>query len=120
MVEIGNVIIAKPVKEVRAIATNEDSQCFRAMVSAVAIEIVDTGDSDKLDKFLNRMIGKVKDEIEHSGNINPPQVIITLPDNKRGMPMQASLPILPGSENVIDVDIELCLICGKQSCEDCK
>jgi hypothetical protein len=46
------------------------------MVASVALKIISKGDMYALDVLLNRLIGKVKDEVLLTGDGNPFQMII--------------------------------------------
>jgi hypothetical protein len=49
---------------------------LKAMVASVALKIISKGDMYALDVLLNRLIGKVKDEVLLTGDGNPFQMII--------------------------------------------
>ena len=71
------------VKDLRDLVKKENSNPVRALVASVIVKAIDSGDAESLEKLLNRMIGKVKDEIHHSGEItNPPQIRIYLPEGR--------------------------------------
>lgn len=61
---------------------NQNVSVFQAMLARVAIKIMATGDMDALDKLLNRLIGKVKEEVEVSGEGLRP-VLLKFEDNGR-------------------------------------
>lgn len=61
---------------------NQQATIFQAMLAKVALRIMATGDMDALDKLLNRLIGKVKEEVEVSGEGLRP-VIMKFEDNGR-------------------------------------
>jgi hypothetical protein len=84
--ELVNVLIKGNIGELRRISKDENTSVIKAMVTAVAIKIISRGDMASLDKLLDRLVGKIKERVEHSGTINggsAPQVIITLPSNGR-------------------------------------
>lgn len=83
MVDIGNLVVKGDVSELQKVAKDPTASVLKVMVAACAAKIISKGDVNALDTLLNRLIGKVRDEIHHSGEINPPQIIITLPDNGR-------------------------------------
>ena len=86
LVDIGTLVVKGDVASLKAIAKNEKASVLRVMIAAVAVKVIQKGDMHALDVLLNRLIGKVKDEILHQGDINLPQVIVTLPDNGRKKP----------------------------------
>lgn len=81
--EVGTLVVKGDIEALKKL--KEDSKCsvLQAMVASVAIRIISKGDMQALDVLLNRLIGKVKDELDMSvgGKPGAPQVIITLPDN---------------------------------------
>ncbi len=84
LVEIGNLIIKGDRNELEKKAKDKGSTVIQSMMAAIAKRVIDDGDMVALDRLLDRLIGKVKDEVEFSGNVlNAPQVIVTLPSNGR-------------------------------------
>jgi len=98
LVEIGNLIIKNDVATLRALAETETISTLKRMIVSVALRVIQNGDMAAFDVLLNRLVGKVKDEIHHQGDINAPQIIVTMPDNGRSakavtLPMQKALDI---------------------------
>lgn len=57
-----------------------------ATIASIMIRMHATGDMDAFDKLLNRIIGKVRDEVQHGGSIGGnlgSTVVVTLPSNGR-------------------------------------
>ena len=48
---------------------HKPGQVMKKWLAAIALEGIQSGNMDSLDKLLNRLIGKVKEKVEHSGNI---------------------------------------------------
>lgn len=82
LIEVGNLVVKGSVSELKEMAKNPNASVIQTMVASVAVKVITKGDMHSLDILLNRLIGKVKEEIEHTG-LAQPQVIITLPDNGR-------------------------------------
>jgi hypothetical protein len=84
LVDIGNLVVKGNVHRLRLVAENAfDEPVIKCMMAQVCLRIMEKGDMQALDVLLNRLIGKVKDEIHHQGDFNAPQVILTLPANGR-------------------------------------
>lgn len=83
--EVANLIIKNNVEELKSLAKAPNSSVIQVMLASVAIKIISKGDMHALDVLLNRLVGKVKDEVHHSGSV-PAQVIVTLPANGREAP----------------------------------
>jgi hypothetical protein len=83
LVEIGNLVVKGNLTELRAIAKDESCPVIKAMIASIAVKIISKGDVHALDILLNRLIGKVKDEVEHTGRLDMPIVQITMPSNGR-------------------------------------
>lgn len=84
LVDLGNLVVKGDVDTLRKLASNGKSTALVAMVAAVCERVIREGDMQKLDILLNRLIGRVKEEVQHSGEIGgngSAQVIVTLPSN---------------------------------------
>jgi hypothetical protein len=79
---VANLILKNNVDALKAIGKDENSSVLKTMVAAVAVKIISNGDMHALDTLLNRLIGKVKDQINVTG-VEAPQVILTIPSNGR-------------------------------------
>lgn len=82
LVDIGSLVVKGDVANLKAIAADPKATVIRVMLAAVAVKIINKGDMHALDILLNRLVGKVKDEIKFEGGA-PPQITLTLPDNGR-------------------------------------
>lgn len=67
--EIANLIVKGSIEELRKIVKDESQSAIKVMVAATAVKIISKGDMHSLDILLNRLVGKVKDQIEHSGSM---------------------------------------------------
>lgn len=83
LVEIGNLVIKNNMEELKKIGKDPNASVIKTMLAAVAVKIITKGDMHALDVLLNRLVGKVKDEVEHTGTLHAPQVVVTLPSNGR-------------------------------------
>ncbi len=84
LLEAANLVIKGNINELIYLSRCEDASSLHVMLASVVKRVIQKGDMHALDTLLNRLVGKVKDEVEHTGNMNLPQVIVTLPDNGRG------------------------------------
>ena len=79
--EIANMIIKGSIDQLKAMSTSKDSSALKVMIAATVVKIISRGDMHALDILLNRLVGKVKDQIEMTGRDGGPQVILTMPRN---------------------------------------
>lgn len=79
--EIANLIVKGTVAELKKIAQSKNTQALRVMFAAIVVKIIERGDMDAFDKLLNRLIGKVKDDVDITSNAGTPTVIVNLPNN---------------------------------------
>ncbi len=63
LVEIGNLVIKNNMKQLQAIAKDPNASVIKTMIASVAVKIVTRGDMQALDVLLNRLIGKVRDDV---------------------------------------------------------
>jgi hypothetical protein len=68
MVEIGSLVLKGSVNQLRAIAKDPNCTALKCMIAAVAVRTISKGDPAALDVLLNRLIGKVKDEVNFTGS----------------------------------------------------
>lgn len=81
LAEIGNLVVKGDVAMLRELAEDEGETVLKRMVASVCFRVIDFGDMGALDTLLNRLVGKVKDEVKHEGDVA--RVIVTLPSNGR-------------------------------------
>lgn len=86
LVSVTNVLIKGDMEGLRRMANDPKAPALLSTIAAIMIRMHATGDMDAFDKLLNRIIGKVKDEVQHGGSIGGnygSTVIVTLPSNGR-------------------------------------
>lgn len=83
LVDVGNLIIRGSYMELEKLSKDPKESALRRMVAAQAMRAINSGDTHAFEAILNRLVGKVKDEIMQQMEIRTPQVIVTLPDNGR-------------------------------------
>lgn len=83
LVDVGNIIVKGDVANLKKIAADESATVLQRMLASVTARIISKGDMQALDVLLNRLVGKVKDEVKLGGELNLPQVIVTLPSNRK-------------------------------------
>lgn len=82
--EIANLIVKGNVEQLRAVAKDPKSTVIKTMLAAACVKIITKGDMHALDQLLNRLVGKVKDTVEHKGlPANVSQVVAYIPENGR-------------------------------------
>lgn len=81
--EMANLIVKGEFDEIERIDREKDGSALRCWIAAVAVKAANAGDMDALDKLLNRLVGKVKDHVEHSGTAPAQVVRLYLPPNGR-------------------------------------
>lgn len=100
--EVAELLLHGNLKKLQSIidAAKTDGKRNKSVLTtwfaAVAMKGIARGDMHALDVLLNRLIGKVKDEVEWSGNAGFSQVTISLPDN--GYSVDSPLRKESGSE----------------------
>lgn len=62
--------------ELEAIRKNQSTSNLKRMLIAVILEAIQKGDHYRLDFLLNRIVGKVKDQVEHSGKISLEELVV--------------------------------------------
>lgn len=85
LIEVGNIVIKGNVEELKRIARDDAETALKRMLASVVVKIISKGDMTALDVLLNRLVGKVKDQMDISGLPVAPgaQVVICLPPNGR-------------------------------------
>lgn len=84
MQNIGKLLLQKDYDGIRDIKNDPTESMFRVMLASVCLKVVERGDMHALDILLNRLIGKVRDEIAvHGDSFLAPQIIVQLPANGR-------------------------------------
>lgn len=91
MIEVGNLIVKNDYSQLLKLAQTTKATSLQKMIASVVVKIIQEGDMKNLNILLDRLIGKVKDEIVHHGDLNAPQIILTLPDNGRTAKTEAKL-----------------------------
>lgn len=61
--EIANLIIKGSIEDLRKIARDDKQTALKVMIAATAVKIISKGDMSSLDTLLNRLVGKVKDQV---------------------------------------------------------
>ena len=84
LIHIGNLVVKGSYTQLNELAESKQATVLHLMLASVCNYIINTGNMITLDKLLDRLIGKVRDEIKlETEAVNPPQVIVTLPSNGR-------------------------------------
>jgi hypothetical protein len=81
LVDVGNMVVKGDFEALKRLAKNPKATVLQRMLAAVAQKVIEKGDMHSLDILLNRMVGRVKEEVALTSNI--PQVVVNLPSNGR-------------------------------------
>lgn len=81
LTEVGNLIVKGDYVALKKMAKDDRATVLQRMLASVAQSVIYDGDMHKLDILLNRLVGKVKEEVNLTSNL--PQVIVNLPSNGR-------------------------------------
>ena len=83
MMEIGTLVLKGSIDELKQVSKNPKTTVLKAMLAAVAVRTISKGDPGALEVLLNRLIGKVRDDIHHTGLPAAAQpTVIILPAKK--------------------------------------
>lgn len=82
LVDVATMVVKGNLPDLKDIARDPTAPVVRVMLAAVCIKIIQKGDMSALNILLDRLVGKVKDELYLTTD-NPPQIIVTLPSNGR-------------------------------------
>lgn len=81
--DVAALILKGDLTELERMSNDKTQIVLKVMVASVAAKIMKKGDMHALDLLLNRLIGKVKQEIGIEGDFPSNQVVITIPSNGR-------------------------------------
>lgn len=79
LAEVGALVVKGSIAELQKISKDPNASALKCMIAAVAHRTITRGDPTALDKLLDRLVGKVKEQIEVTGADGGPQVIVSLP-----------------------------------------
>ncbi len=84
LVDVGNIIVKGNMDDLKNIKGDPEASVLKTMIAAIAARVIRQGDMHALNVLLDRLIGKVKDEVRNEHHIsNLPMVTVTLPSNGR-------------------------------------
>ena len=79
LADVGNEILKGGIEQINVLLKDKKTPVLKLMVATIAAKIIKQGDMHAFDILMNRLVGKVKDEMQISGNII--KVNIDLPSN---------------------------------------
>ncbi len=82
LIEVGNYVIKGDLTALKNMAKRPGATVLQIMLAAVCIKVIQKGDMHQLDILLNRLVGKVRDEIHATGVVDA-KVVVNLPSNGR-------------------------------------
>lgn len=86
LIRVGSVLLKSDIEGLKRLKYDPQAPAMLACVASILLTIHETGDMVAFDRFLDRMIGKVRAEIELQGAIggnNQGTVVVTMPSNGR-------------------------------------
>lgn len=82
LVEVGTVLLKGKLSELKALAKDPHTTVIQAMVAGMALKAISRGDSPAFNAIMDRLLGKVKENLNLSGNIGgTSRVVLMLPRN---------------------------------------
>lgn len=81
LVEIGNLVVKGNIDALKKLAKAPGTPVITVWLAAICVKGIEKGDVGALDVLLNRLIGRVKEEVNLTSNL--PQVVVNLPSNGR-------------------------------------
>lgn len=82
--DIASLIIKGNVEALKEVRHSMGASAIRVAIVSVVLKIIERGDMIALDKLLDRLIGKVKSEVDlHASGLMPTTVVLRIPDNGR-------------------------------------
>lgn len=81
--KIGQLVLDGDYETLVELAGDREASVLTQMFASVCLRIINKGDASALDMLLNRIVGKVKDELDVGGTGLAARVVVTLPANGR-------------------------------------
>ena len=86
LVKMADLVLTGNLADIQRIPKQKDAPVLLMMLASVCVRIIEKGDMSAFQELLNRLIGKVKEEVKHTGTINTnAKVVVSLPDNGRSV-----------------------------------
>lgn len=86
LIEVATFVLQSKVGEIKARMKDPNTSVLQGMVLGLAAKIMTKGDASAFNALMDRMLGKVKDNVNFTGAVTTggtSRVIISLPSNKR-------------------------------------
>lgn len=83
LAKIGQLVLDGDYETLVELAGDRSASVLAQMLASVCLRIINKGDHAALDTLLNRIVGKVKDELDVGGTGLAARVVVTLPSNGR-------------------------------------
>jgi hypothetical protein len=84
LIEVATFVLNSKVSQIKARMKHPDTSVLQGMVLGLALKCMTRGDASAFNALMDRLLGKVKDNLSLSGSIGgTSRVVITLPSNKR-------------------------------------
>ena len=72
LIEVSSLILCASKAQVEALVEDPTTPMLKAMLASIALKIIRTGDIVAFNILLDRMVGKVKEVVEHTGPSGSP------------------------------------------------
>lgn len=99
--EMGSLVLKNDIDSLKKIAKEPGASVLKVMIAAVAVKVIEKGDAHALDILLNRLVGKVKENIEISSITTTVQ--LTPEEREKQIEHFIRLRKETAEENIIDV-----------------
>lgn len=68
--EVGTLILSADLDKLRAISQDKSASVLKVWIASVAVKAISRGDAPALSIILDRIAGKPKEFVEHSGKVD--------------------------------------------------
>jgi hypothetical protein len=84
LIEVATFILKSTVGDIKKKIKDPSTSMLQGMVLGLGLKAMTKGDASSFNALMDRLLGKVKENVNFSGNINgTSKVVITLPPNNR-------------------------------------
>jgi hypothetical protein len=82
LIEVATFVLASSVGDIRLKMKDPKTPVLQGMVLGLALKTMVKGDASAFNALMDRLLGKVKEHIQHSGSVDgSSKVILTMPKN---------------------------------------
>lgn len=81
--EVGSLLLRGNLDALKEVSQDKKANVLKVMLASVCVRVMKQGDMHALDILLNRLVGKVKDEVDVVQADGPIKVNVYLPEKKK-------------------------------------